>query len=720
MKINNKGFTFGEILAVIIIIGLLTGISIAAFSRYKENAIKSDFEALAKSSYNAMEEYMMNHPYENTVTLETLEKENLISNRKDPGSKEDCTGTVEISKNTGTNGKIDDGIYTVNLCCISNQRTYTYPGGKSEELTDSSKCNYTPEEEPTPPSPNNTKIKCAAGKYLPKNKTACANCTSGNYCLGGEWYKNTTKDQGLTPCPNGYKNSSVGSKKQTDCYMKVAENKYVKNKKDKNATNCPAGYAKTAHNVNYNGTSTCSKKTIVVTFNCNGGTGGGTQTFTYGKTGQYFNKTCNRSGYTLNGWKKVKTANSRDYIPKNEVINSWINNNSPKITLYAHWVMNKPNTPTITNPSGGNWVRNDITLTLSTTSPAEILGNWYYSYNNKTYTQYSGQSGKKSFKNKITNEMNKIIYVKVCNRNAKNATDNTNCSSVATTYIRIDKTHPTCTMSYSCSEGGGVENWCRGTQTITGSCTGAGSGSPCNTTKATKAFSAENQNGNNILIGSVKDQAGNPVECRAQVKIDKTPPLYKDIYYLVNTPLNHHIRVIPSFHSGVTGYNWPGAMKVKLTKVTASDALSGVYSYHMFFEPTLLSNGDIYRPTNSTINEINYNNPPKSAADCVRKKRRIGDGNGWSTGYWCKTSDIMNKVQEYPISGSFTRWNIDWCESLRVYDKAGNSVTSVGSTQERKNIDGSLIPNRSGNNTNEECTKKKNKTDIDLFGFANM
>ena len=36
---NNKGFTFVEISAVIVIIGLLTGISIAAFSRYKDNAV---------------------------------------------------------------------------------------------------------------------------------------------------------------------------------------------------------------------------------------------------------------------------------------------------------------------------------------------------------------------------------------------------------------------------------------------------------------------------------------------------------------------------------------------------------------------------------------------------------------------------------------------------------------------------------------------------------
>ena len=118
-KFNNKGFTFVEILAVIVLIGILTGISIAAFSRYKDNAIKSDFEALARSSYHAMKEHMMDHPYEDTASLETLEEENLLSNRKDPGAKEeDCTGTVEVSKNTGVDGKLDDGIYTVNLCCI--------------------------------------------------------------------------------------------------------------------------------------------------------------------------------------------------------------------------------------------------------------------------------------------------------------------------------------------------------------------------------------------------------------------------------------------------------------------------------------------------------------------------------------------------------------------------------------------------------------------------
>ena len=60
---NNKGFTFVEILAVIVLIGILSSIAIIGVSRYRENAKNKDYEALAKSSYNAMEEYMMKHPY---------------------------------------------------------------------------------------------------------------------------------------------------------------------------------------------------------------------------------------------------------------------------------------------------------------------------------------------------------------------------------------------------------------------------------------------------------------------------------------------------------------------------------------------------------------------------------------------------------------------------------------------------------------------------------
>ncbi len=44
-------------------------------------------------------------------------------------------------------------------------------------------------------------VDCAAGTYLPRGKTECATCTSGKYCLGGEFEYSETADGGLTACP---------------------------------------------------------------------------------------------------------------------------------------------------------------------------------------------------------------------------------------------------------------------------------------------------------------------------------------------------------------------------------------------------------------------------------------------------------------------------------------------------------------------------------------
>ena len=112
---NNKGFTFIEILAVIVLIGILSSIAIIGVSRYRENAKNKDYEALARSSYNAMEEYMMKNPYRKKASLETLENGSFLSNRKDPGTKTtDCSGSVVVEKEEdGSNGSMDKNKYTV-------------------------------------------------------------------------------------------------------------------------------------------------------------------------------------------------------------------------------------------------------------------------------------------------------------------------------------------------------------------------------------------------------------------------------------------------------------------------------------------------------------------------------------------------------------------------------------------------------------------------------
>ena len=78
-------------------------------------------------------------------------------------------------------------------------------------------------------------------------------------------------------------------------------------------------------------------KTSTVTFDCNGGTGGGTQTFTYGVANQKFTTSCSKTGYKLDGWKESKNGDSQ-YSVNSGVTNAWINGHSPTTTLYAHWV----------------------------------------------------------------------------------------------------------------------------------------------------------------------------------------------------------------------------------------------------------------------------------------------------------------------------------------------------------------------------------------------
>lgn len=80
-------------------------------------------------------------------------------------------------------------------------------------------------------------------------------------------------------------------------------------------------------------------KTVKVTFDCNGGATSGTKTYTYGTSGQKFNHTCTKLGYTLDGWKLNKADTVKKYDVANSISDSWINSYSPSTTLYAHWTL---------------------------------------------------------------------------------------------------------------------------------------------------------------------------------------------------------------------------------------------------------------------------------------------------------------------------------------------------------------------------------------------
>ena len=110
------------------------------------------------------------------------------------------------------------------------------------------------------------------------------------------------------------------------------------NKNNVNGTYYPIVKAKTIKVIFYRNASTSDSTTA-------------TQTFTYGVSGQAFSdKGWTNTGHTMAGWARSKTATTKDYNVLSGVKDTWINDNTPSIDLYAVW--NK-NTYTISYDANG-------------------------------------------------------------------------------------------------------------------------------------------------------------------------------------------------------------------------------------------------------------------------------------------------------------------------------------------------------------------------------
>lgn len=403
---NNKGFTFVEILAVIVMIGILSSIAIVGVSKYRENAKNKDYEALAKASYNAMEEYMMAHPYKKKVSLETLDNDDFLSNRVDPATKSsNCTGSVEVERKTaGIDGSMDENEYTVYLCCTNYKKEYTYPSGDVTDYTGTDKCDVQDgddEESVIPsPQPGEATYTCNAGYYLPKNKTSCEKCLSTYYCLGGTFAKRDS-DQGLSPCPKGYRNSNVGSSKIEQCYMQVPKNKFVKKAKDTSATECNNGYEKAAHNVYYGKTSTCSTTTYTITYNLKGGSVSGNPTTYTVETNTFTLKKPTKSGQTFLGW----TGSNGTSLQKTVKINKGSTGNK---TYTADWERTESAYIYFITSKSKNCNKNNGSFS---NQPERYRGRPYRKYNYHSYKcTCKVNSANKSISNQTTDPPERNIH----------------------------------------------------------------------------------------------------------------------------------------------------------------------------------------------------------------------------------------------------------------------------------------------------------------------
>ncbi len=172
-----------------------------------------------------------------------------------------------------------------------------------------------------------------------------------------------------------------------------------------------------------------------LTYNNNGGSGCTIKKADYGTT---WGTLCTpiRTGYKFLGWKDGNTT-----VTENTEVTG-----DRKVT--ASWKQVKPNTPTITNPTNGSWTKNNFSLSLKTTTLANEIGKWYYTYDKNEFFRFKDNYGvlvtkKNSFKTyPFSAERNDSVFVRVCNTYATSATDPDNCSNYASTKIRIDKTPP--------------------------------------------------------------------------------------------------------------------------------------------------------------------------------------------------------------------------------------------------------------------------------------
>ena len=133
---NNKGFSMMELLGVIVILGILMAVAVGGVYIYHQKAEQQGYDTIAKSSSEAIENYLMDYPDDKgSVYIKDLYEDNYIERPADPkdGTKT-CDGVVIYDKTSGSGNALDSYEYTVHLCCQTYEKTYTYPDGEIKDI----------------------------------------------------------------------------------------------------------------------------------------------------------------------------------------------------------------------------------------------------------------------------------------------------------------------------------------------------------------------------------------------------------------------------------------------------------------------------------------------------------------------------------------------------------------------------------------------------------
>ena len=122
---NRKGFTLVELLAVIAIMGILSGVAIMAVTRYLNKSKEHAYDTIFNSVKDASINYILDQNIKITVTPTSINISDLVDDGYletplDPNKKnEACNGNVSVVKKNSSDVETEDYQYTVNISCPS-------------------------------------------------------------------------------------------------------------------------------------------------------------------------------------------------------------------------------------------------------------------------------------------------------------------------------------------------------------------------------------------------------------------------------------------------------------------------------------------------------------------------------------------------------------------------------------------------------------------------
>ena len=107
---NKKGFTMVELLGTIVILGILMSVAIAAYSTIRERSAKKTYNLLHKGVADAAENYFLDVPGDDNITVDDLVEQDYLEPANDPWDPDKkCVGRVTKELPAG-NKKNEDSI----------------------------------------------------------------------------------------------------------------------------------------------------------------------------------------------------------------------------------------------------------------------------------------------------------------------------------------------------------------------------------------------------------------------------------------------------------------------------------------------------------------------------------------------------------------------------------------------------------------------------------